>query len=58
MLYRVWNWRANLKNIQSECKLLFCMGENKRMLSFKEEGYQFFDQAIGLLDDSKMKITR
>jgi hypothetical protein len=42
-----------LKDIQSECKLLFCMGENKRMLSFKEEGYQFFDQAIGLLDDSK-----
>ena len=42
-----------LKDIQSECKLLFCMGENKRMLSFKEEGYQFFDQAIDLLDNSK-----
>ena len=42
-----------LKDIQSECKLLFCMGENKRRLSFKEEGYLFFDQAIVLLDNSK-----
>ena len=42
-----------LKDIQSECKLLFCMGENKRRLSFKEEGYLFFDQAIDLLDHSK-----
>lgn len=42
-----------LKDIQSECKLLFCMGENKRRLSFKEEGYLFFDQAIDLLDNSK-----
>ncbi len=42
-----------LKDIQSECKLLFCMGENKRRLSFKEEGYLFFDQAIDLIDDSK-----
>ena len=42
-----------LKDIQSECKLLFWMGENKRRLSFKEEGYLFFDQAIDLLDNSK-----
>ena len=42
-----------LKDIQSECRLLFCMGENKRRLSFKEEGYLFFDQAIDLLDNSK-----
>ena len=42
-----------LKDIQSECKLLFCMGENKKRLSFKEEGYLFFDQAIDLLDNSK-----
>lgn len=42
-----------LKDIQSECKLLFCMGENKRRLSFKEEGYLFFDQAIDLLDNFK-----
>ena len=41
------------KDIQSECRLLFCMGENKRRLSFKEEGYLFFDQAIDLLDNSK-----
>ena len=41
-----------LKDIQSECRLLFCMGENKRRLSFKEEGYLFFDQAIDLLDNS------
>lgn len=44
-----------LKDIQSECKLLFCMGENKRMLAFKEEGYQLFDEAIDLLDNSKSK---
>ena len=42
-----------LKDIQSECRLLFCMGENKRRLSFKEEGYLFFDQAFDLLDNSK-----
>ena len=42
-----------LKDIQSECRLLFCMGENKRRLSFKEEGYLFFDQAIDLLDNYK-----
>lgn len=42
-----------LKDIQSECRLLFGMGENKRRLSFKEEGYLFFDQAIDLLDNSK-----
>ena len=42
-----------LKDIQSECKLLFCMGENKRRLAFKEEGDLFFDQAIDLLDNSK-----
>ena len=42
-----------LKDIQSECKLLFCMGENKRRLSFKEEGYLFFEQDIDLLDNSK-----
>lgn len=44
-----------LKDIQSECKLLFCMGENKRMLTFKEEGYQLFDEAIDLLDNSNSK---
>jgi len=36
----------------SECKMLFCIGENKRMLSFKEEGYDFFDQAIRALNAS------
>lgn len=36
----------------AEAKLLFCLGENKRLLSFKGEGYDYFDRAIGLLNDS------
>lgn len=38
---------------KSECKLLFCMGENKWMLSLKEEGYEAFDKAITLLDTTE-----
>ncbi|WP_446715728.1 helix-turn-helix transcriptional regulator [Bacteroides sp. GD17] len=38
---------------QAEAKLLFCMGENKRMLSLKEEGYEYFDKAIQLLDNAR-----
>lgn len=39
-----------LNDREAECKLLFCMGENKWMLSLKDEGYEFFDKAIALLD--------
>ena len=46
-----------LDDRQSECKLLFCMGENKWMLSLKEEGYELFDKAIALLDGRKDKLS-
>ena len=46
-----------LKDIQSECKLLFAWGEQKNAF-LQEEGYQFFDQAIDLLDNSKNKNMR
>lgn len=41
------------RNLQAEGKLLFCIGENKRMLSFVEEGYECFDKAIKLLDNTR-----
>ena len=37
---------------QAEGKLLFCMGENKRMLSFREEGYEYFDKAMQVLTNT------
>ncbi len=42
----------DIKNKQAEVKLLFCMGENKRRLSFKKEGYEKLDEAIQLLSDA------
>ncbi|RGN38335.1 AraC family transcriptional regulator [Bacteroides oleiciplenus] len=42
-----------LNDREAECKLLFCMGENKWMLSLKDEGYEFFDKAIALLDTTE-----
>jgi len=41
-----------IRDKQAESKLLLCMGENKRILSFKEDGYHCFEQAIDLLDGS------
>nr|WP_227472040.1 AraC family transcriptional regulator [Parabacteroides bouchesdurhonensis] len=41
------------KDKGAESRLLFCIGENKRILSFKDEGYDFFDQAIELLSDTE-----
>ena len=37
------------KDKGAESKLLFCIGENKWQLSFKEEAYDYFDKAIKLL---------
>ena len=34
---------------RAEGKLLFCLGENKKVLGFKKEGYDYFDQAINLV---------
>ena len=42
----------NMNDEQVEAKLLFCMGENKRRLSFKKEAYETFDEAIRLLSDA------
>lgn len=42
-----------IRDKQAESKLLLCMGENKRILSFKEDGYHCFEQAIDLLDGSQ-----
>ena len=53
MPFRGWSWRANLKIYSPNVGYCFVWGENKRRLSFKEEGYLFFDQAIDLLDNSK-----
>ena len=36
-------------NKGSEAKLLFCLGENKKVLGLKREGYAYFDQAIDLI---------
>lgn len=47
-----------LDDREAECKLLFCMGENKWMLSLKDEGYEFFDKAIALLDGRKDKLGK
>lgn len=40
-------------DIKAESKLLFCIGENERMLSLKERGYEHFDTAIRLLQNIK-----
>lgn len=37
------------KNKKAEAKLLFCIGENERMLALTQESYERFDQAIQLL---------
>ncbi|RHJ53182.1 helix-turn-helix domain-containing protein [Bacteroides sp. AM10-21B] len=42
----------NINDKQAEVRLLFCMGENKRRLSFKKEAYETFDEAIRLLSDA------
>ena len=41
-----------MENKRAEAKLLFCMGENKRWLSFKKDAYETFDEAIQLLRDA------
>ena len=33
----------DMGNKRAEAKLLFCMGENKRWLSFKKDAYETFD---------------
>ena len=38
-----------MNDVKAKSKLLFCIGENKRFLSFKEESYAYFDEAIKLL---------
>lgn len=38
-------------NKGSEAKLLFCLGENKKVLGLKREGYAYFDQAIDLIKE-------
>ena len=40
-------------DIKAESKLLFCIGENERMLSLKERSYEHFDTAIRLLQNIK-----
>lgn len=42
----------DMGNKRAEAKLLFCMGENKRWLSFKKDAYETFDEAIQLLRDA------
>lgn len=42
----------DMENKRAEAKLLFCMGENKRWLSFKKDAYETFDEAIQLLRDA------
>ena len=37
----------------SEARLLYCIGENNRMLSFKDKAYDYFDSAIDLLKGRK-----
>ena len=40
----------------AEGKLLFCIGENKWQLSFKEEAYDYFDKAIKQLQGAETKL--
>lgn len=42
-----------LENRVSEARLLYCIGENNRMLSFKDKAYDYFDSAIDLLKGRK-----
>ena len=47
---------AQLKRLEdrvSEARLLYCIGENNRMLSFKDKAYDYFDSAIDLLKGRK-----
>jgi AraC-like DNA-binding protein len=42
-----------LEDRVSEARLLYCIGENNRMLSFKDKAYDYFDFAIDLLKGRK-----
>ena len=42
-----------LEDRMSEARLLYCIGENNRMLSFKDKAYDYFDSAIDLLKGRK-----
>ena len=42
-----------LEDRVSEARLLYCIGENNRMLSFKDKAYDYFDSAIDLLKGRK-----
>ncbi len=44
------------KDKGAEGKLLFCIGENKWQLSFKEEAYDYFDKAIKQLQGAETKL--
>ena len=44
------------KDKVAESKLLFCIGENKWQLSFKEEAYDYFDKAIKLLQGTSTRL--
>ena len=42
-----------LEDRVSAARLLYCIGENNRMLSFKDKAYDYFDSAIDLLKGRK-----
>ena len=42
-----------LEDRVAEARLLYCIGENNRMLSFKDKAYDYFDSAIDLLKGRK-----
>ena len=42
-----------LEDRVSEARLLYCIGENNSMLSFKDKAYDYFDSAIDLLKGRK-----
>ena len=42
-----------LEDRVSEARLLYCIGENNRMLSFRDKAYDYFDSAIDLLKGRK-----
>ena len=42
-----------LEDRVSEARLLYCIGENNRMLSFKDKAYDYFDSAIDSLKGRK-----
>ena len=44
------------KDKGAEGKLLFCIGENKWQLSFKEEAYDYFNKAIKQLQGAETKL--